>query len=392
MLASPPRAAAAWRSVRGVCEKVLLASTWLAASVAPGCLPALDESLLVPGCRGDAPDGYLDDAEECDDGNAEDGDGCDTTCHVECRSPAVKDPRTAHCYFVSPPAKSAAEARDLCRSEGGAQLVTIRSDAERAVVAQLLAGRGAGARFHTAYALSASSESTLGVISSAIPSPNNLYREPGVLFGTTSGLPVLCSGCYPVSPPGPGTFVAGARLVIGIDGAFAVESADAALPGACERIPVGAPQNRCPGALCPAGANTDFTHGAYRYTYVSTPVARAAAEAACASLGATLLVLATEEEREDVVRYFGGALSATGAWVGLKRGTDLVWRWADGVPDGDGTRPRFWDITPQGNAAMPADCAALVTQSDFYDVGLVRPVQCDGPKAPTLPLLCKAPR
>jgi cysteine-rich repeat protein len=35
-------------------------------------------------CVGDCGDGAISNGETCDDGNAESGDGCNSTCHIEC--------------------------------------------------------------------------------------------------------------------------------------------------------------------------------------------------------------------------------------------------------------------------------------------------------------------
>ena len=55
-------------------------------------LPVFILALVVHGCAGDGTglfmcgDGMTDATEECDDGNAADGDGCSSTCFTERRS------------------------------------------------------------------------------------------------------------------------------------------------------------------------------------------------------------------------------------------------------------------------------------------------------------------
>jgi cysteine-rich repeat protein len=68
-------------------------------------------------------DGFLDGDEECDDGNAADGDGCDHLCQVECPAPpgsvaTYKDPQNHHCYSLFNDNKSWADSLAACTALG----------------------------------------------------------------------------------------------------------------------------------------------------------------------------------------------------------------------------------------------------------------------------------
>jgi cysteine-rich repeat protein len=77
--------------------------------------------------------GTLDPGEECDDGNATDGDGC-TKCVVDCSEPdAFKLKDTHHCYWFVELDASWSEARGKC-ALAGADLVAFSTDEEHAAV------------------------------------------------------------------------------------------------------------------------------------------------------------------------------------------------------------------------------------------------------------------
>ena len=392
-----------------------------------GCLPALDPQLLATSCLGDAPDGFLDPGEECDDGNTLDGDGCDTLCHVECAPPGVKRPGTNRCYLPvgpDPPGSPATpeRLRDLCHSSYHARLVTVRSAGERDFLAASVLASQPGLSL-TAYQLtSLSREPVYSPAASpgspscpatsfldAVPNPAILFQEPGVLaMPADPGLSITCSGCFfnGLSPDG-SWFVDQAYLTLKADGGFHVydpAAPDAPLAGAlCERLPAGKPRNGCPGPSCPAGASAQIEIGASVYTYFYNPATWSDAEGNCASLGpgSHLWTIETEEERALVFDAFGAELVGRLAWVGL-RFAGGGWGWVDGVASGDGGRPLLWASDP---GAAPVDsgdqtgCAAMATQSSFgsFAIGLLWPMPCavdpcSSTGSPGQASICKSPR
>jgi cysteine-rich repeat protein len=78
-------------------------------------------------------DGFLDSNEECDDGNAVDGDGCDHLCQMECAKPAganavAKNPANQHCLALFTTKKNWSDAGSACLSLGaGYHAARIRS-------------------------------------------------------------------------------------------------------------------------------------------------------------------------------------------------------------------------------------------------------------------------
>ena len=89
-------------------------------------------------------DGSVDGGEECDDVNTSNGDGCSSTCRIECTAPfgftsVYKDPGTDHCYALRASNDTAPDAYAKCafggQSAGYAFYpAIIRSGGERAVV------------------------------------------------------------------------------------------------------------------------------------------------------------------------------------------------------------------------------------------------------------------
>lgn len=343
---------------------------------AAACLPDLDASLRDNTCIGGAPDGFLQDGEQCDDGNEETGDGCSPACRVECAG--VLDPLTFHCFEAITGAMSPTLARDRCRTKGGAGLVTMRDERERTFVLDAMRASGI-TRVHTAYELAGPTVAELASgpqsFSYAVASPSNLYRSPGLLLAS-SPVPLRCAGCFPADPML--TFTAAKdRLVFGDSGLEVVGATDVAA-AVCERTPVGAPANRCPGVRCTEGAAVDVEIDGARYGLFANPANPADAEATCASVFAGhLLWLTSERERERVVRWFSTAFAGSLVWVGLGEANG-AYVWSDGVRDGEG-RPSFVtvDLPP-----LPGTCGALVLQTGSFEVGLVRPMACNGKSTP----------
>ena len=80
-------------------------------------------------------DGALAAGEECDDGNATDGDGC-SACVMDCgQKPEFKDPDTHHCYRLEDmSAKTWEEAGSACAAWNGGTLATITTLDEFVVI------------------------------------------------------------------------------------------------------------------------------------------------------------------------------------------------------------------------------------------------------------------
>ena len=87
------------------------------------------------GSGGDGPacgNGILEPPEECDDGDTNNGDGCDENCVVVCEMGGIKRPLTNHCYWTFGNDKSWNEARVSCENlGGGAHLATVLNAEER---------------------------------------------------------------------------------------------------------------------------------------------------------------------------------------------------------------------------------------------------------------------
>ena len=340
------------------------------------CLPDLDPSLRDRVCVGGVADGFLDDGEQCDDGNDVPGDGCAPSCRVECDG--VVDPATSRCYFALAGELTAADARDECRTRGGAALVTLRSDDERALAASVMRPLGVTVA-HTAYELAppatvplASGDETFFF---AVASPSTVLREPGLLLASApSGR--RCPGCYPSA--GLSFTAARDRIALG-DGGLMVVGASARAGAVCERAPVGAPANRCPGVRCAPGAVVDVDLAGARYALFASAASHAEAEATCAAaMGGHLAWLESDAERARVVSLLAWATTSPLAWVGLAA-SDGRFVWSDGV------EREGWLALD----APPLDgvVGALVLQPGAFDVGLVRPLA--DATAP-IPFVCKS--
>jgi cysteine-rich repeat protein len=361
---------------RGTRQSIALALTF--GLLAPSCLPDLDPARVAVLCRGGSPDGFLDPQEQCDDGNQQKGDGCDSSCQLECEAPAVLDEATRHCYLPLTGAGSAEEAAATCRSLGAA-LVTVRSAAEQDLLARTLLASASGPML-TAYRLNESSVVTAtnpgGLeVHEAVPYPSILYAEPGIL-AVDPGAPGQCPGCFD-GGLGAGWWQAGGALRIGLGpgGKFTAFDPGSGPVGAiCERLPAGAPPNPCPGGpSCVGGATSQVQLGGRRYSYFASPASREDALARCADLGATLWIMRDEAERELVVRSLG--LTATGTrttWVGLRHGA-TGWASEGGAPL---PSPLPWALEPTDAEAAAAPCAVLLTRSNSYALGLLLPAGC----------------
>jgi hypothetical protein len=99
----------------------------------------------------------------------------------------------------------------------------------------------------------------------------------------------------------------------------------------CEREPWGSTARRCDAGLC---IDIPWTFGSKRYVYIADQLTADQASARCASLGGTLAVFTTRDEREQIwyeLAHTGtvlGSPAGTDIWIGLSL-TDAGWVWDD---------------------------------------------------------------
>jgi hypothetical protein len=173
----------------------------------------------------------------------------------------------------------------------------------------------------------------------------------------------VCSGCFAHSadasaplPGAPGCIEAPP----GLDASWQqVSCTDAGkVQVICEREPVGPTSDRCDAGIC---IEIPWTYGTKRYVY-RPPATAQEAEQQCASLGGTLVVLQSRDEREQLWRELSrmpaqtpGSLAQTpgSLWIGLSYGdAGWIWDddagvdayaavWAENAPNSTGTQARI---------------------------------------------------
>jgi len=317
-------------------------AVWVALS-AGACAAAL--TLLPAGCIPDLPSGaapgldaqpdvapgpacgdgvvQLALGEQCDPGplaaGAEPPVGCSATCQIQCDG-GFHWSRNDHCYGVVPPGTVSLDQAST-RCPGTTQhIVTFASGEELAAVA---GGLDAGAFWVGMYEGLAKFESIASL-------------EPG--------WEPACSGCFAQTPdptqPLPGAD-AGQTCVEGfsdLDASWQQVpcSGGKRLQVVCEREPLGRLSQPC--SVVDGGECFDlrFTHGAKSYLYVRQAAPADYAEQQCESLGGTLVVLQSRDEREqlwkELARMSGAGLPTT-IWIGLSiPDGGSGWTWADDAP------------------------------------------------------------
>jgi hypothetical protein len=152
-----------------------------------------------------------------------------------------------------------------------------------------------------------------------------------------------CSGCFAQTPdptqPLPGVDAGGQACVEGfsdLDASwqqFACTGNPKRIHVICEREPQGRLSRPC--AAIDGGECFDlrFTHGAKSYVYVKESVPAQVAEQQCESLGGTLVVLQSRDEREQLwkeLQHVAGSGVQVSVWIGLSQRDDGAdWIWAD---------------------------------------------------------------
>lgn len=312
---------------------IVLGAAW-------ACLPDL-AAPIVPFCG----DGYVDpDAgEQCDPGPV-DGSAACVACRVHCNGtlPFV-DPASHHCYF------GAAENSDIDGSaascEGsGAHLVRFVSEPEL----QYVAARTPTGPFWVG--LEQSSDTAW--------LPLEATSEPG--------WSASCPGCY-------------AHL----DGGFAVEDAGGPCLVAqtvtqepwtealcrtkgvakitrftmCEREPLGLRARPCGAYVCLTAAVTEARK---HYVLLNQRTSASAAREACAQARASLVVLESAAEREELGEAIAAQTvlpDAKDYWVGLVQGANGNWSW-----EGDGglALPPWGDGEPKSPSPAAGRAYVLV--------------------------------
>ncbi len=307
------------------------------------CLQDLPPNAAPATTSGFCGDGYidLDAGEQCDPGpnaGAASLGVCTADCQVECGAGLVW-PANHHCYQVA--ATAADLDPDAITECSGGHVVTFGSEAEFSAVA---AAANVGPFW-------------VGLTTSATrPYVSEVSYEPG--WAAT------CPGCYAHTP------TPDQPLPRYPEGGLASEQCVAAFSDpqiaawfqypcadepntrvVCEREPVGVQFTDCEAGIC---VDLVVTHGAKRYVYESAPATADAAEAACKSAGARLVVLQSRDEREQLWRqlsllndppdrvWIGLALGDAGAMDAGDAGV-AAWVWEDGTSaDGAGAYPSPW--------------------------------------------------
>jgi hypothetical protein len=307
----------------------------------------------------------LDSGEECDPGDA--ATGCTPTCVVDCPAGALVDPVAHHCYFPGPTVQKQDTANDYCRSHGG-HLVTFTSEEELTLVA---AWKGwpedGGVWVGLALAGAAGAYTSSALAEPGWPAPPE----------------TVCSGCYAhLDAGGDANFPAYVQADGGDLRGSCVIAAKAAdqpwhefpcdtivpvVSSICEREPPGSLVRPCAGNVyC---VDSPSTVGKKRYVYHYTPATGDDAKVDCQSLGGSLAILKSREERDQLGRELGSLATSDSPlsfWIGLSISPDGVATWDDGAPIT--TYPLPWGdhepaiIDGPGRAAMRLSLGKYDTQ------------------------------
>lgn len=354
---------------------------------APAVAPLVPVGRCGDGVAGEGLDGGF---EACDPGDAG-AVGCSASCAVECAGGYV-DPVSNHCYLGLPQAGSSLDdAIEECERRG-AHVVTF--DGEREYASVLDAGLVAGPFW-------------LGLEGSR--GPDDPFRslvtaEPGAPRRPTT----VCPGCFS-RPDDGGTFPpfepdasAPGCIVARPDRAAWEESPCVATASArvailCEREPPGLFAEPCIGGVCVHVAEVAAKK---RFLYVPTPVSGSDAETACLSLGGTLAVVATREERAALVRAVGRYFLRASAppvdfWIGLSAGSsDAGFVWADDA-SADRYDPVWGNGEPRGSGARRAYMHVALDRQYDVGLGLASPSRAPGDGDPdggeAWPYVCEYP-
>jgi hypothetical protein len=329
------------------------------------CLPDLQteapavSSVRAPFC-GDGVIDPTDGGEECDPGEAG-AKGCTRRCVVECAGGFVdREAGTGHCYFSAGVAASDKAANTLCEAKG-AHVVTFVSEDERTRLRDAL--DALDALDAGTYWVGLAYDPTAAAYVSAAPG------EPGWKSG--------CAGCF-AHLVGAGAFPklrpdAAGDCVGDVDDAGSWVQLPCFTPpvapvlAICEREPPGVAGVPCDGGSCIVLHETAATK---RYRIGPDTVTAADAPGACA--GGRLVVLASREEREALMRELGRLLGQPpldpSVWIGLSRTDGGAWTWDDGQPLESYPRP-WGDKQPRVTLGTARAYVSLATD---YDIALAR--------------------
>jgi hypothetical protein len=292
-------------------------------SSSSGSSDAGDDSAPVVGST--CGDGYIDLAggEQCDPPNQT---FCTADCKVNCPGGFVW-PKNNHCYQLLATSErnypnGAMSAVGLCsQAAPNGHPVTFASEEEyQAVLAYYADAGGGGAPFW------------IGLIYDS-PTPNGHYASAAPY---ESGYRPSCPGCY-AHTPDPSAFLQGNQM-------GCVQAAPAAHPTAwqttncynvpptrvlCEREPSTTPGSQT--IHCDAGLCIDlvWTYPKKTYVYVESPASPDDAAQHCRTLGGHLVVLESQDEREQLwYQLSRPSVTTTPSqfWIGLARdGGSWVW-------------------------------------------------------------------
>jgi len=327
-------------------------------------------------------DGIIDlqSLEQCDPGAVDGSAYCTADCKVVCDGGFLWS-RNNHCYFDVPlGAASLNEAINTRCTGGGAHVVTFASEEELDAVAGAI---DAGAFW----------------VGLSFDTNDNGYTsvhalEPGWQPG--------CPGCFahvpdPTQPlPGDGGFcVEGFSNVAASWQEYPCDPTDAGprrrIHAVCEREPAGVLQRACieAGISC---IELAWTAGLKRYVYFHNAAPSdgpdGAAEQTCASLGGSLVVLQSRDEREQMWKAVGEATPSF--WIGLSLPEDgASWVWDDDASDDAYPSPWGirWPHEPGGSRAYLSQNGGTPA---FVDDTLAKN---PGAGAPAFfPFVCQLPR
>jgi hypothetical protein len=285
----------------------------------PGDQPADAAEAAPPGHCGDGIT-QLDLGEQCDPGPIPPGSslgGCTSDCKVDCPG-GYAWPANYHCYTRYPKTTGSlfGQALQYCRGVGG-HVVTFASEEEFQEVVRELQ-------------LSQSNPPAFWVGLQPDPEGPNEYTPFAAL---EPGWSPTCSGCFVHSddasaplPGAPGCVQALADLDASWQQSPCTDAGK--IHVICEREPPGALSDRCDAGVC---FDLAWTFGTKHYVYVR-PVATAdQAEAHCASLGGTLVVLRSRDEREQLWHELQRMPVPTpdSVWIGLSSDDAGNWMWDD---------------------------------------------------------------
>jgi hypothetical protein len=278
--------------------------------------------------------------EECDPGPAatEAGArGCSADCKVQCPG-GFKWAGNDHCYTLAQGVAATFSstgnnsATSVCANQPNGHVVTFASDDEFAAVEGYAEDAGADLFW-------------VGIWAAQSRYVSVAPDEPG--------WSPACPGCYAYTPTpdaelpklalagdASGCVMADVRRTSWLQAPCVTLQRARAI---CESEPTGHHFTSCDG-----GGDTCIdlvlTHGRKRYVFVNRTDTAADAEAFCATLGGSLVVLESRDEREQLWRELV-ALGVSQAWIGLSRSDAGVWTWSDGTgPDASIPYPPPWAI------------------------------------------------